>query len=417
MDEEQILEAVEQKMSEAKSHIDTKTAESNAVVEKLKSDYAELETKFNDLKEKGASADDLVKMQEHLDKLDIKLQGKSGKGAEVKTLDQQIEEKFADTSIKASIDELKNNRGAATNLQIKAVGTMLLGNYAGTTLTTTVDTNISGAPKRRPLFRNIVNSFTVSGNKVTWVNKVAGEGGAGMTAEAAAKSQLDFDFVEESASVRKVTAYVKVSKEALDDLSFLRNEINTELVDAIQLKLDDQLSNGNGTAPNLKGILQYAPTFSVTGTDFDGGVFNANRLDVLRTAIAIIANERFQPNYVAINPLDAALMDLEKGTDGHYILPPFVTANGMTIAGVSVIESQSITSGTFLVGDFTKSNLGIKEEININLGYENDDFTKNLVTILAEMRAVHYIKDHHKKAFLQGSFDTAIAAITQDTGA
>ena len=136
-------------------------------------------------------------------------------------------------------------------------------------------------------------------------------------------------------------------------------------------------------------------------------------MDVLRTAVALIRKNKFRANYIAINPVDAALMDMEKGTDGHYILPPFVTADGTKVAGTTVIESFSIDEGSFLVGDFTKSNLRIREEININLGYENDDFTKNMVTILAEMRAVHYIKKHHVKAFVKGTFAAAITAIAK----
>ena len=104
---------------------------------------------------------------------------------------------------------------------------------------------------------------------------------------------------------------------------------------------------------------------------------------------------------------------MEKGDDNHYILPPFVTADGTRVAGTTVIESFSIDEGSFLVGDFTKSNLRIREEININLGYENDDFTKNMVTILAEMRAVHYIKLHHVPAFVKGTFAAAIALINK----
>lgn len=409
----EVKEVLEKGLADIKSKFDeTKNELKSELATQLENEIKSLEGKFEEVKNASLSKEEAQKMQEHLDKLDVKMQNVGGKAkAELKSIFAQVEEKTNDANFLKAVSELKNNRGAAANFEVKAVGTMLTSNYTGSYLTTTVDTNISGAPKKRPLFRDIVNTFAVSGNKVVWVNKVAGEGGAGMTAEGAAKSQLDFDFVEESANVKKITAYVKVSKEALDDMNFLRNEINSELVEAISLKLDEQVGAGDGLGQNLKGILAYAPTFGVAGTDFAAGVDNANRLDVIRTAIALIANERFMANYVVVNPLDAALMDLEKGTDGHYILPPFITADGTSVSGVRVIESQSIDAGEFLVGDFSKSNLGVKEEININLGYENDDFTKNLVTILAEMRAVHYIKDHQKKAFVQGDFTTAIGLI------
>ena len=81
------------------------------------------------------------------------------------------------------------------------------------------------------------------------------------------------------------------------------------------------------------------------------------------------------------------------------------------VKGVPVIENVGITAGTFLVGDFTKSNLRIREDLNIQVGYVNDDFTKNLMTILCEARAVHYVKANHYKAFVKGTFSTAKTAL------
>ena len=153
----------------------------------------------------------------------------------------------------------------------------------------------------------------------------------------------------------------------------------------------------------------------VTGTPFNATIDKANEFDVLRVAAALIANNGFQANYALINPMDSAKMDLTKSSEGVYIMPPFTTADGQNIAGLTVVENTGVAVGSFVVGDFSKSNLAIREEVNINIGYENDDFTKNLVTILAEMRAAHYIKEQHKKAFVKGTFESAITLIAKPT--
>jgi len=407
---DEIQKAMETKFAELKKQVEAKTSEVTA------DEFKSLETKYNDMVKELADAkskdqtDVTIKaMQDHLDKLDIKMQKK---GVETKrsnaTIDSEVKSYFEKSEIKSAIDELKTNRSTSVNMEVKAVGTMTLGSYDGTSLTTDIDRTISKAPNRQPYLRNLVNVSTITGNKVTWVNKEAIEGSAGMTAEGALKSQVSWTYTEESADVKKITAFVKVSKESLDDLDFLRSEINTDLREEIELKLDEQLASGTGLTTNLKGILTYAPTFDVTGTPFIDSVATPNRVDALRVAVSLVKSNRFTPNYAVINPMDAALMDLAKGEDGHYILPPFVTSDGLRIAGIPIIENEAITAGSFLVGDFNKSNLRIKEEININLGYENDDFTRNLVTILAEMRAVHYIKKHHIPAFLKGTFAQAI---------
>ncbi|SHH68957.1 phage major capsid protein, HK97 family [Chryseobacterium oranimense] len=409
------LEAIKKQVSEFEKSAGENTAKQikDAIDQKMADLQKQIEDGLKASDNSQEVKDSLEKMQDHLDKLDIKLQKSGASKGIVKTMDEEVKAKFEEKAVQDAIAELKNNRASSVPFEVKAPTTMVLGSYTGNALTTEIDRVISAAPNRMPLFRNIVNVSTIRGNKVTWVNKEAQEGTAGMTAEGAKKSQISWTYTEESADVKKITAFVKVSKEALDDLDFLRSEINTDLREAIEIKLDEQISDGDGVGQNLKGILQYAPSFTVTGTSFATAVFNANRLDVLRTAVALVKKNRFNPNYIVISPMDAALMDLEKGTDGHYILPPFVTADGQRIAGTLVIENEAIEEGSFLVGDFTKSNLRIREEININLGYENDDFTKNLVTILAEMRAVHYIKKHHIPAFLQGTFAAAITAINK----
>ena len=412
MDEE-IKALIEAGLAEVKGKVDSATSASVEEVKSLNAKIEGLTTQLDEAKSAGATLEYVEKMQLQLDKLDMKLQKKTIQNGTAASLDSELKSMFSEKSFSDQIELLKKSSGNNVNLDVKAATSITLGSYAGTALTTEVDRSIVGPQTNMPFFRDIVNVAPIRGNKVTWINKSAVSNGAGMTAEGATKTQISWTYSEESADVKKITAYVKVSKEALDDLDFLRSEINTDLRQEIELKLDEQIAEGSGVGQNIKGILTYAPTFAVAGTSLAAAVDGANRLDVLRSSVALIRKAKFRANYIAINPVDAALMDMEKGDDNHYILPPFVTADGTRVAGTTVIESFSIDEGSFLVGDFTKSNLRIREEININLGYENDDFTKNMVTILAEMRAVHYIKLHHVPAFVKGTFAAAIALINK----
>ncbi|WP_407533787.1 phage major capsid protein [Elizabethkingia miricola] len=411
------MEGLEQKLVEGLESIKTQVkqaADANAeVVAETKTKLEDFEKQLEEAKNNGVSLEVVQKMQEHLDLLDIKLQKRAFQVNSDNSIDGEIKSKFDDKNVKSAFEVMKNNSSSSVNIEVKAVGTMMLASYVGDRLTTEVDRTISKAPSRMPLFRNLINVSTIKGNKVTWVNKEANEGGAGMTAEGAKKSQVSWTYTEESADVKKITEFIKVSKEALDDLDFLRSEINSELIEGVELKLDEQISSGDGTGLNLKGILPQVPVFNVTGTPLDKSVSNANKRDVLRSAVALIRKNRFNANYIIINPMDGATMELEKGTDGHYILPPFTSVDGTKVGATLVVENEAIAEGEFLAGDFTKSNLRIKEEININVGYSDDDFVKNLVTILAEMRAVHYIKKHHKPAFVKGVFADAITAINK----
>lgn len=351
-------------------------------------------------------------VQDHADKLDVKMQSNK---SESKTFSNQILDML--TERKAALESLKETKKDGFSFSVnmfetKAVGTMTQTNYTGGVIgLTSMENGLERIQRRSPFLREIVNVRPVSTSYVAWAEQANPEGGAGATAEGAAKTQADFDIVEASKKIEKITSYIKVSKEALDDIAYLNTEIRTELLELISLKLDADILGADGATPNIKGILEYAVAFSVAGTPLALGVDGANNFDVIRAASWQVVSNNFQANYVLVNPVDAAQMDLTKATDGHYIMPPFSTLSGQVIAGLRVIENNGVTAGDFLVGDFTKSNLGIREDVNIQVGYEDNDFTKNLVTILAELRAVHYIKSNHVAAFVKGTFSTAKALL------
>jgi len=263
--------------------------------------------------------------------------------------------------------------------------------------------------RRNPFILELVQTGSISSNLWEWVQQVNADGDAAMTAEGAAKAQIDFDLALASAQVRKVTAYVKVSKEMLDDVGLIEAEINQELREVINLKIDAQLLSGDGLGQNLVGILENATAWAAGS--FALAVDEANNADVLRVAINQIQVAQFQPSYIVMHPSDCAGMDMEKASDGHYVLKPFTSVDGMTIKGIPVITNTGVTEGNFLVGDFSKSAVRFKEGLVFDIGYENDDFTKNFVTILAEARLVHRVKSNHYAAFVTGTFATAKVAL------
>ena len=104
-------------------------------------------------------------------------------------------------------------------------------------------------------------------------------------------------------------------------------------------------------------------------------------------------------------------MDLAKSTDGHYILPPFSTNSNTVVKGIPIVANIGVTEGEYLMGDFTKAGVRFREGLVFDIGYENDDFTKNFVTILAEARLVQRVKSNHYPAFVKGTFATDKASI------
>ena len=328
---------------------------------------------------------------------------------------KSIGESIANTYEK-NIDKIQElvTKGGVISLDIKAgPGTMTIdGNYSGGVIALTeLEQGVTRIVRRAPFLRQIVNAGVTLSKYITYIEQANIDGGADMTAEGALKSQADFDLVERQAVTQKITAFIKVSKEMISDLPFMQREINTELMELVALKLDAQILSGDGTGNNLVGILENAIPWAVGS--FAGQVAIPNQLDVLRVAIAQIETALFQPNYIIMHPTDVAKFDVTKTVYGEYTQPMIYTdLNGVKrYNGIEIIVNTGIDVDTFLVGDFTKSNLRVREEMNIQVGFVNDDFTKNLFTVLCEARATHYVKTNHYGAFVAGNFTDAIVAL------
>lgn len=386
----------------------------------------ELGLKIDAMKTESVSKVELIELMSKVKHLETE-------GNEVKTLKEDLEQialkvlnietKGADSNVPENLssllteksDELKamkEKSGASVQITLKAVGTMALStNTTGQIPQAEREAGITRIVTRNPFILQLVNVGSIMSNVWEWVEQKNREGGSAMTAEGALKSQADFDLVVASANVKKVTAYIKVTKEMLDDVALMRSEIDQELTELINLKIDDQLLNGTGLTVNLTGINTNATAYSAGA--FALSIPSPTKWDVLRTAINQVRVNLFEPNYIIMHPTDVTGMELSKDSTGQYIMPPFATLDGTVVSGIKVVTNVGVAIDSFLVGDFSKAGVRFKEGLTINVGYENDDFTKNLVTILAEARLVQRVKSNHYGAFVKGVFSTAVTALTK----
>lgn len=386
----------------------------------------ELGLKIDAMKTNSVSKSELIEVLS-------KVQALETEGQEVKALKADLEEvtlKVLNIETKGSsnnvpeglaslltekseeLKAMKEKSGASVQITLKVAGTMgLATNVTGQVPQAERESGIARIVTRNPFVLQLVNVGTIMSNVWEWVEQKNRDGGAAMTAEGAAKSQADFDLVVASANVKKVTAYIKVTKEMLDDVELMRSEIDQELTELINLKIDDQLLNGTGLTVNLTGINTNATAWAAGS--FALAIPTPTKWDVLRTAINQVRVNLFEPNYILMHPTDVTGMELSKDSTGQYIMPPFAALDGTVVSGIRVVANTGIALDSFLVGDFSKAGVRFKEGLTINVGYENDDFTKNLVTILAEARLVQRVKSNHYGAFVKGVLSTAITALTK----
>lgn len=178
-------------------------------------------------------------------------------------------------------------------------------------------------------------------------------------------------------------------------------------------KEEQGILSGNGSSGEIKGVASDMPAFSLS-TFY---VERPNMFDALVAAYSQIVSTSemaYRPNLVLMNPLDYAAMQLAKDANGQY-LRPFRYGDEL-IQGLRVETTTAIEQGDFIMGDFSYLNIRDLWALSITMGWENDDFRKNIVTVIAEKRLMCYIKSQYKTAFVKDTFATVIEGITQGVG-
>lgn len=301
-------------------------------------------------------------------------------------------------------------KGNKFSLDLK-VDTTIAGDYTGTRALTELDpeVNVITRPIRR--IREISNVAPTNSKAVTYVQQTT-QSTSAFVNEGTAKSNGQLQYQEVTVNVTKVAGLIKISKEMLADLSFMRGEVNRDLMESVEQNIDNGLLNGNGTAPNLNGVINQATTW--TAGTFAGTITNATIIDVLRVAKSNIEASNFTPTHIVLHPEDVAKIELAKSTNGEYTYPVFYNLGqvpNMILSGMIVVPSKNMTAGTFLVGDFSKFHVKVREDINMTIGYDQDDFSRNMVSMIVEARLCSYVKANDTGAFQKGTVATAIAAL------
>jgi HK97 family phage major capsid protein len=361
--------------------------------------------KLNSLEEKSASIESAIaKFEANLEA--VKESAKKSNEKAPANLSQAIRMEVASKHAEI-LDSLE--KGNKFNMDVKT-DTTITGDYTGTYALTTLEAGVNRIARPIRRIMEISNVGTTSSKFVTYIAQDT-QSTTGFINEAGTKANGQVQYTEVSVAVKKVAGFIKVSKEMLSDLSFVQAEINNDLMMSIEQNMDDQLLNGTGIGNNIDGVLNQATPWAA-GV-FAGNVTNPTVIDVLRVAKAQIEGANFLPTHIVLHPDDVARIELSKTTQGEYTYPNFALgmAPNMQLSGLIIISSTNIASDTFLVGDFTKFNVRVREGVNIQVGYEGDDFARNMVSILAEARLCSFVKQNDVTAFVTGDFTTAIAAL------
>jgi len=267
-------------------------------------------------------------------------------------------------------------------------------------------------PTRPVHIRQLIPQGSTSSDVIRFVKESGYSNGAATAAEGSTLAQSDFDFTASDSNVRKIGTYFRISEEMLADTPQLTSYISARAPEKLLNVEDTQILSGNGTAPNLSGIITDAADFDVSsGGAFYQSVESANEFDVLVASLNQLALSNYQASYILLHPTDFHKILLLKDSQNNYLKDQVYSGLQPNFMGVPVIINNAISAGSFLCGNFNVgSQLWIRDNVNVEFFREDGTNVRDgFVTVRVSERIA--LTNYLPNAFVNGSFSTAKAAL------
>lgn len=249
-------------------------------------------------------------------------------------------------------------------------------------------------PALKPLtLLDLIPMGTTDSNTVEYVQITKKPEGAEETAEGEPKPRMTLESEDASAPARTIAGYVKVKKQALEDVAGLQSLIATLLPYEVRRRLEAQILAGTGEGEEIKGILKQ------TGIGAPEAVALDNNADAILRAITTIVLSDHDPDFVALNPViwQALLLMRENETfeaeelkekSGMYLYGAPGSLAAPTIWGLAITKNRVLPEAEGLVGTSMAAQILVRSGLQVLVSdNDGDDFTRNRATVLAEMRA------------------------------
>lgn len=235
---------------------------------------------------------------------------------------------------------------------------------------------------QRPMVGDLMLQGSTSNNTIQYYEQTTRTNDAAPVAEEGEKPESDWAMTLRTDPVEVVATWMPATRQALSDLPWLESAIREDLTAMIKEEEETQLISGDGTSPNISGILDRTgiQTEALGANDRPTAIYNA---------ITKVRSIGFaEPTGVVMHPNDWAQIVTLKTADGIYIWGNPAMAPNDRIWGLPVVVTTGITEGTAIVGAFRPFAKRIRrEDVTVTISTEHSDFfIKNKVAILAEER-------------------------------
>ncbi|WP_297924198.1 phage major capsid protein [uncultured Agitococcus sp.] len=283
------------------------------------------------------------------------------------------------TELRQQIDAIRSKRGRTTIDGIQARNIISIAGIGTNASLATIDVQRNQAQELTLALLDLITWMPVTNDLVPNLRESAYDIMADEVAEGLAKPESNLTFGVENITISVIAHWIKITKQLLDDMPVLASYIEGRLAYGVRLKLEAKVING--TTTSFSGLMKVGNSLVA--------VPDALAIDTINTAKYQVWGSGLMPEAVVLNPVDWGKIEREKTDDGHYLFGTPGAVVQPVIWGLPVVLSSAMPLGKFWLGNLTIGVSGyVRNEVMVEASTEDgDNFTKNLVTIRAEMRA------------------------------
>ena len=222
---------------------------------------------------------------------------------------------------------------------------------------------------------------------------------AAMIAEGGAFPESTASFKTYTIPLQKVGDTLPVSEEFFEDEAMFASELEMFLKINVEIVIDNQIINGDGTGDNLTGLTASSTPFVAVAS----GITDASIYDLaVKVSESITANagNKYSPNFGMMNIIDINRMKLKKDANNNYIMPPFVSRDGAMVSSMVVVEDNGMVANTMVVGDSRYAKIYEKTGLVVSRGLIKDQFTSDMMTLKVRKRLAFLIRKADAGGFM-----------------
>lgn len=344
----------------------------------------------------------LKTVQDHADKLDLKLQNKALNGMAKKSVSEELKEKKS---------EIKSLVSGSANAEVELKALTNRASVSDNALGFFIPEITQLGHKERSLY-NVLPKVTVSDKNTggtiryrDW-DEATTVRAAAMVAEGAAFPESTAKFKWYSEDLRKIGDTLPVTEEFFEDEAMAASELEMFLDVNVNLVIDTQLVNGDGTGQNLKGLLNVAPAYAPVAS----GISAPNLKDLaikVKNDITRSRGSKYSPDMALVNSLTMESLILKKDSTNNYIFDE----NTGTIGGLAVVIDENVPNNQMIVGDRRYARIYEKTGVVLSKWMPNNQYLEDEITIKARKRMLLLVKNGDRTGFRKVT-DIAAALVT-----